>query len=154
MRFRCPHCADSIDHLCYNVKLTEFGSFSLPDLDDCDPEDVYNGDHDSETADDYGEYYYECPECGDEISLETLKHQAEEFAEEDHEQEPNQPIAIREDQDDPSSTRISIEQKFVSSCTGGKGRTIFCPKCLHENIVDPGEDLTECPTCGKPITKK
>ena len=154
MRFRCPNCSASIGHLCYNVGLTEYGDYNMPDLDDCEPDDVYNGDHDCETTDDYGDYGYTCPECGDEVSLETFKRQVEEFDAENNEQEPRQPTPVQDYLDDPSSTRITIEQKFVSSCSGSKGRTIFCPKCLHESIIDPEEDLSECPSCGKPITKK
>ncbi len=154
----CPHCGDEIESLRYSQLANEYGDFYFPEHDNR-PMDmslanyiVNRGNHESEGSDDGGEASYECPSCGDELEIDDVVWENEEAEEEAEITHDNMEI---QDEENPESLRISVEQKYVCrNGSGSKGSIVFCPKCLHETLLEYGEDLEECPNCGKKITKK
>lgn len=68
LSFWCPHCSAALETLDYSVPLSEYGTYSLPEVG----ENARDGNYDSCDYDNYGDYDYSCPECGDSVSLEDL----------------------------------------------------------------------------------
>ena len=57
---RCPHCGEELDYITYRCDATEYGSINFYDRGD----GSWDGEHESDNWETWGEYEYECPECG------------------------------------------------------------------------------------------
>ena len=149
----CPECHARLTHVSYECDTTgyEMGSctFGEHGFEEYECEDSGTNDNDN--------YEYQCPECLHNLYFSNLLNSdPDDIAiEVDETVEPNPPIPETNDGDISNTVRRSENNSHVqidSPTNRVEVRSIKCPACQHNNLIDEEEDnAILCEKCNNEI---
>jgi ssDNA-binding Zn-finger/Zn-ribbon topoisomerase 1 len=127
--FRCPECEAQIDELCYQQEGFEYGTCSLTHNRD----HVETNDFEQNDTEFSGDIGYTCPECEADLSLSSIRVEAEDGDEEEAENEMSSSLAEADGRRlfNPRANPSRVQVDFCTKC-----RELFEIAELHEKICE------------------
>jgi len=161
MAWKCPHCSEILDHLGYNVEVTdvERGTASLNDENTPGGPEITEHSYDENSGSEWsGNPSYECPECWQGVLLSSLT-----WDEEDEEEETPAPATTETPLRETHFRIITPKTPLIRSLNANMDISraiIFCPDCERgftysntDTFGEEGETIMNCPRCSRACSK-
>lgn len=137
----CPHCGNTIDHLCFTESVTSFGS----EYGSCNflGEAVDYLDSQVNNQESRG-FEYSCPECEHSVYLDDFNSaRAGILSERLRQARQEEESAPRDLEEGPTGSLVDPPQTYRRK----QIRIYHCPDCKYSRELDEGEEAVICDRC-------